>query len=305
MDELQFRVMASSASISIVGGHTELLDQAVARLEQLEQLWSRFLPESDISKLNFRTGTAVPVHHDTIALIHVMQKAYDMTLGRCDATVLPYVINAGYIRSHQDPSRVAPPHEAVRSADISKIVVDGETSSVELPIGCALDPGGIGKGFAADLVVTELLAAGAEGAMVSVGGDLVVGGDAPTAEGWTLAVADPFCPDRDIASFHLREGSVCTSSTRSRRWKHQGSDVHHLIDPVTGVPSCSTLASVTAIAAHGWMAEAHAKAALLEGEDDALSWLSVHGLSGVIVREDGTVSSTDDLSECLVDGTHR
>lgn len=47
-----------------------------------------------------------------------------------------------------------------------------------------IDLGGIGKGYAADLIAAELIAAGAEGVSVNLGGDLRVAGVAPGAQPW-------------------------------------------------------------------------------------------------------------------------
>ena len=54
------------------------------------------------------------------------------------------------------------------------IIVDRTASSVTLPRDVEIDPGGLGKGLAADLVTAELLAAGARGVLVNLGGDLRV-----------------------------------------------------------------------------------------------------------------------------------
>ena len=59
-----------------------------------------------------------------------------------------------------------------------------------LPAGIRFDPGGIGKGLAADIVTEELIAAGAAGALVSVGGDVRVRGESPGGTAWDLAIDD-------------------------------------------------------------------------------------------------------------------
>ena len=73
--------------------------------------------------------------------------------------------------------------------------------AVTLPLGVTLDPGGIGKGFAADLTAAALVEAGAAGALVDVGGDLSATGCPPAAEGWAVTVPDPL----------RRSGSCCGS----------------------------------------------------------------------------------------------
>ena len=53
---------------------------------------------------------------------------------------------------------------------------DDGCTPVRLLDGVGFDPGGIGKGLAADLVATAAVDLGADGAMVSLGGDLRVAG---------------------------------------------------------------------------------------------------------------------------------
>ena len=86
-----------------------------------------------------------------------------------------------------------------------------------------------------------------------------------------------------------------TSSTRSRRWIHEGVVRHHVIDPASGAMSDTDLAAVTVIARRGWLAEAHATAAILAGEAGLLEYLAAHDLSGLAVTTSGARLATPDL----------
>ena len=87
---------------------------------------------------------------------------------------------------------------------------------MRLPRGTGFDPGGIGKGLAADIVVDELRAAGAEGVCVNLGGDVRVEGAGPTGDGWTIAVDYPERA-RPIARIGIARGAVATSTTLQAR----------------------------------------------------------------------------------------
>ncbi|HET6953085.1 MAG TPA: FAD:protein FMN transferase, partial [Acidimicrobiales bacterium] len=130
------------------------------------------------------------------------------------------------------------------------------------------DPGGIGKGLAADLVTAELMAAGAAGALVNLGGDLRVRGEPPAGDVWSVAVAHPLDPARDLLHLGLTDGAVASSSRLRRRWTQDGRDRHHLIDPRTGGPAGSPLLAVTVVALDGWWAEAAAKSVFVAGRRD-------------------------------------
>jgi thiamine biosynthesis lipoprotein len=174
--------------------------------------------------------------------------------------------------------------------------VDLDACTVRLPIGLAIDAGGIGKGLAADLAVAHLLESGIEGAMVTIGGDISMGGHAPDG-GWTVVVEHPDPTVAPVGSLAVPAGGVATSSTRSRRWSHDGVERHHVIDPWTGLPSTTDLASVTVVARSGWLAEAHATAAMLAGSREVIDYLDRHDLTGLAVTNDDRVLATGDLDE--------
>jgi thiamine biosynthesis lipoprotein len=150
------------------------------------------------------------------------------------------------------------------------------------------DPGGIGKGLAADRVVDELLARGATGACVNVGGDVRVEGVAPGGRGWVIAVDHPISGDT-LAALRLGAGAVVSTWRTKRVWGAPDDVRHHLIDPATGAPSWSGLSGVVVTAARAWWAEVLAKAAYVAGPVDGVRVLERHGACGFLVGDDGVV----------------
>jgi thiamine biosynthesis lipoprotein len=174
----------------------------------------------------------------------------------------------------------------------SDIAVDHGDSIVRLPPGTGFDPGGIGKGLAADLVVAAAMDEGAAGVCVNVGGDLRVAGQAPAGGSWTVAVEHP-ARATPIALLDLAAGAVATSTTLLRRWTVDGRRRHHLIDPRTGGPSDSDVDVMTVVAGEAWRAEVLATACLLRGSRRAFDLLDAdaHGLAvmatGAVVHATG------------------
>ena len=183
VDELRFRVMASDAHVIIVDGASEACDNAQRALEQLEHIWSRFIDSSDVFRLNHSTGMPIQVAPATILLIEIMAKAWKLTDGRYDPTILPALLAAGYVNSVDDPDfpstiRIDTSHPGTPAPSFGHVEI-GPNRFVTLPATVAIDAGGIGKGLAADLVCTELLDQGASGALISIGGDLSAAGTGP------------------------------------------------------------------------------------------------------------------------------
>ena len=178
------------------------------------------------------------------------------------------------------------------------VELDDLVSAVRLPPGVALDLGGIGKGAAADEVSAELLAAdvpGVGGVLVNLGGDLRARGDAPAPHGWVVDVDDPLA-HRAHRRARAR-GAAPSPPARScgGRGPRGERALHHLIDPRTGEPAESGLASVTVVAGEAWRAEVLAKAAFVAGRRRRRRWSSEAGATGLFVTDDGEVVELDGL----------
>ncbi len=299
--EHRFRAMASEAHVIVVGGSDgsvgdRLAADARAHLEHLEQRWSRFLPDSDITRVNSSSGRPVEVDADTLTLFFTMLDAWRLTQGRFDPTVLPALMALGYRASIEDARRITiVPSNELRLGGMGEIDIDPDRRTITMPSGVVVDAGGIGKGLAADLTVARLLDAGAHGALVSIGGDLAMAGTPPDTDGWLITIEQADPADGYLCTLAVSGGGVATSSTRSRRWTTGGRSRHHVIDPTAGTQSTTDLAAVTVIARSGWLAEAHATAALLSGSAGVLDQLDEHDLTGIALPLDGPPLVTSDL----------
>jgi thiamine biosynthesis lipoprotein len=275
--------MGTDAHVIVVGGCEQLADEARRRIFDLERRWSRFLPDSEVSFLNDHAGEEVRLSSDTVALVARAIEAWRLTGGAFDPTVLGDVIRAGYDRTFDELALTPGPSALV--VGCTDIEIDG--CAVRLPRGTGFDPGGIGKGLAADIVAGEVMAAGADGVCINLGGDLHVLGEAPEG-GWTIAVEHPAF-DEPITVIGLEYGAVATSTTLKRQWRVEGQLRHHLIDPHTGLPSSTDLTLATVIAGQAWVAEVLATAVLLRGSARAFDLLNEH-TAALVVDDHGRVS---------------
>jgi FAD:protein FMN transferase len=287
--------MGSDAHVVVVGGAPCLLDVAQSMIDDLERRWSRFLDDSEISELNRKAGTFVAVSGVTVTLIDRAVDAWRLSGGAFEPTVLGAMVRAGYDRSFEllGPAPVSG-HSAL-GIGVADIEIQG--NRVRLPAGTGFDPGGIGKGLAADLVCAELMAAGAAGACVNLGGDVRVCGEGPQEQGWTVAVEHPWST-RPIVLLGLADGAVATSTTLRRRWQsNDGDHRHHLIDPQTGLPSDTDLTLTSVVAAEAWVTEVLAKAVLLAGSGHPFDILGGTQVQALAVDRAGRITTTAQLCE--------
>jgi FAD:protein FMN transferase len=298
-DELEFRAMGSDAHVIVVGALPGLAEAARTRIEDLERRWSRFVHDSDTCELTRKAGQFVTVSPDTVVLVRRAVDAFNLTGGAFDPTVLGAIIRAGYGRSFEQLGDNAHGGQSLLGIGASDITID--SARVRLPAGTGFDPGGIGKGLAADIVSAEIMAGGAAGACVNLGGDVRVRGTGPDGHGWTVGVEHPWA-DSPLALVGLADGAVATSTTLRRQWQSDGKPRHHLIDPQTGLPSETDVTLATVIAEDGWMAEVLAKAVVLAGSAHPFDLLGGTGAEALAVDSSGRIQWTPGLAGYLGDG---
>ena len=292
--QLEFRVMGTTAHVVVEAGTPEAADAGVAharaRLVELERRWSRFVDTSDVSILNAANGAPVIVHPDTRLLVERAVEGWHRTGGRFDPTVLDAMCAIGYDRDFDAIDRVSPDpvSTTIPAPGCAGIVVDRVVGAVRLPHGVHFDPGGIGKGLAADLVAEELMRAGAHGVLVNVGGDLRVEGRAPGADGWVIDLEHPITGE-SITHVRLAGGAIASTWRTKRTWGAPGDERHHLVDPATGAPAFAGLAGTAVLAARAWWAEVLAKAAFVDGSVEGRAVLERHHVTGYLVADDGAV----------------
>jgi FAD:protein FMN transferase len=284
-------LMGVRCEVSVVGGNAyALADEGLRIIADLESLWSRFSPSSDICRLNRADGTPVWVDTRTVSLIGHMIAAHTATQGAFNPTLLPQLIQLGDSRSLIDDKTSTVEPSAHGFDDLSGIVIR-EDNTVTLPEHMTLDAGGIGKGFAADLVAEHLISRGAESACVNLGGDIRVSRTTNTTHAWPIHIMSPNNPDTSLCTISLAEGAVATSHISARHRTDRGVNCH--IATLHGTLPTYVAASVIASTA-AW-AEAWTKSALLS--DNNL--IETLGLSVLRVDTSGVVTQSDTWKEFL------
>jgi len=291
--------MGNTARVVVVAKREADLDHlmsvAQVRLAQLEARWSRFISTSEVSQLNTALhSTWTSVSDDTALLLHYLVEAFRATSGAFNPFLLPALIDAGYSHSLTNNATVSLPHSASWHATAADLEIQHTSAGWQARLlnGATVDPGGIGKGLAADLIAEQLIALNAIGASVSVGGDLRCIGTPGDAEVWPVDIEDAERPQEVAASIVIPCGGVATSSTHAKRW-HVGSNMrHHVIDPTSGKPIAQStpdaLHTTTVIASTAAWAEVFATALLVSGIKEGTKLIDAFHLASRAVRTDSS-----------------
>jgi FAD:protein FMN transferase len=253
-----FRAMGTDIELLVRpsnGGGSDVFDAVEAEFERLEQIMSRFRFDSELSQLN-RTA-ALDVSAELAHVIELALAAREQTAGRFDPCVHDALVAAGYDRTFAE---VAP--DGADTAELGSICGGGvsvDGCRVELEDGAKLDLGGIGKGYAAERAADILAATGP--CLVDAGGDVAVRG----GHVWPVGVET----GEGIVTLALDRGALATSGSDRRRWRRNGEERHHLIDPRTGRSAESDVVRVTVFADDAVQAEVLAKLLYLAGAEEA------------------------------------
>jgi FAD:protein FMN transferase len=237
------------------GGVAKAFASVVAEFERLEQIMSRFRPDSELSALNH--AGAIDASPDLLRVVELAVRAREHTRGRFDPTIHDALLAAGYDRTFTEVATGGPPAPSSGAACGGEVTIEGQC--IELGPGVRLDLGGIGKGFAAERAAELLAAAGP--CLVDAGGDIAVRGKCM----WPVGVETPNGP----LTFALERGGLATSGRDRRRWTRGTEERHHLIDPRTGWCAESDLLRVTVFADDAVKAEILAKSLFLAGAEEA------------------------------------
>lgn len=288
-----FPALGTTASVLVTDAGLRADAERLLRedIAAIDAACSRFRPDSELSWLHENAGTEVTVSPLLADAVGVALRAGRLTDGLVDPTVGSAVAGLGYDRDFtalaaDDPTPAPPPRPAPGWWRVS---FDPADRRVLLPRTVRLDLGATAKALAADRSAARIAAALGCGVLVSLGGDVAVGGVAPDG-GWRIGIGD----DHRVAGVDpdvvvtIGAGGLATSSTTCRTWRRGGRTVHHIVDPRTGDPADPAWRTVSVAAATCVDANTASTAAIVLGRP-APGWLRDAGLPARLVRAEGNV----------------
>ena len=299
---VEFKAMASPCSLHVSGrDEGAMCDAAHAALDEvrrIEHTYSRYRPDSIVSRINQAAGrTAVDIDDETADLLRFADRLWQQSDGLFDIT-------SGVLRTVWDFKRAVVPSPEALKAALERIgwnKVELTASSVRLAEpGMELDFGGFGKEYAADRAAVVLKTHGIDQALINLGGDLHALRDAsnPAPATWTIDIQHPrppaHAPQASVARLQLSEGGLATSGDYERFFVRDGRRFCHILNPLTGWP-ISDFQSVSVCAGNTTTAGALATIAMLKGAD-AAAWLASQEATYLAVTHDGELRSGTPLT---------
>lgn len=262
-------------------------------LERIDLAASRFRSDSDLSRLNAAAGSEVVVGHDLFEAIEVALAMAAATDGLVDPTVGEAMNLLGYDRDFADVLSGVdgdlPPERAVPGW--RSVSIDPGRRCVRLPAHASLDLGATAKALAADRAAASIHNRLGCGVLVSLGGDASAAGPAPIG-GFNIGIADTCTSPAPAEAIAISSGGLASSGIGVRQWRLGAHQVHHIVDPATGLSAAPCWRTVSVAAATCVQANAASTAAIVLGAR-AVAWLERHRLPARLVRLDGAVLYTE------------
>jgi thiamine biosynthesis lipoprotein len=268
-----FEAMGTTVAVHTLDGDA---DRVRLMFDRYERRFSRFLADSELSRINADPRPRVGVSTDLADVLNTAAELRERTAGLVDIGMGRAIGAWGYDATFSDiaDKAIAPDAQNRPSWSI-------EGCTLRRGSDTAIDLGGIAKGWTCDRAVESGAAV-----IASAGGDM-------RSSDPSLVVEVMDSDDRIAAEVEVGIGALATSSTTRRTWHVAGSKVHHIIDPRTMSPATTPVRSATVVADTAAEAEAGAKAVLLMGVD-GLAWAAdQHWIRhAVAIWHDGSVFGT-------------
>lgn len=284
----------------------EALKAAKAETLRLEEMLSRFIPESEISRINSSAG--IKNQKASIETYEILSSAVEYSKccqGCFDVTIGPLVtLWTGCKKTSQPPS----PSGIDRArclVDYTSLALDERNYTVGLnQAGQSIDLGGIGKGYAADKILKVLKRYGILSAYTNFGGNVAAIGTKLDGSPWQIGIQHPRLDDELIGVVSIENQSVVTSGDYQRYFIGiDGKRYHHILNPKTGYPSKSGLKSVTLVADSSMAADALSTILFLSGMEEGIQILKdFPGAEAIIIDMNASVYITPGLKDRFQQG---
>jgi thiamine biosynthesis lipoprotein len=279
----------------------EVYKKVVDEVRRLENMLSYFKKDSEISKLNKLAGKEkVNLSSEVICVLSEAYKFSELSNGAFDITLAPvidYWRRCG--RFHKVPCE-SEIEELIELVDYKKMNIDKINNMAYLENqGIAVNLGGIGKGFAADVCVELYKLMEVESAFINFGGNVKTLGKKPDGDDWVIGIQHPF-KQRGVhfGAVLVSNKSVVTSGSYERYIEVNSEKYHHILDHRTGWPSQSDIVSATVICENSMQADALSTAIFVMGLEDGSELIKkIRNAEAVLVTKDNEIYLSKGIKE--------
>ncbi|MBQ2752885.1 MAG: FAD:protein FMN transferase [Firmicutes bacterium] len=269
-----------------------IIDECFDYIRELEKILSRTVKNSDIAMLNKVSGGTVKVSDETREVLEKSILYGNLTDGAFDVTIARVSEMWDFVSGEEIVPEENAVKEAVETVDYNNIKIDG--NNVYLENGSEIDLGAIAKGYIADKASEFLRDKGVTSAIVNLGGNnIVIGRNGERA--FRIGIQKPTATTGEFSGVvNLEDMSIVTSGAYQRFFVKDGVTYHHILDPETGYPAESDIASVSIICETSADADALSTSCFILGVEKAVELMdSLDYACAVIITTGGEIILTE------------
>ena len=274
----------------------EAVEAAVQEVERLDALLSTGIAESEVSRIN-ASGEG-DLSEDTEKILSEGLTIWKQTGGLFDVTIYPLMQLWGFPTGNYHVPTKEELKQTTSLVDSSKVILDG--NHVTLGEKQKMDLGGIAKGYTSNRIMEIFQEYGVTSAMVSLGGNVQTLGKKPDGTDWQVGIQNPDNVQGDLlGAVAVQDQAVITSGGYERYFEENGQTYIHILDPRTGCPAESGLASVTIVSSNGMLADALSTSLYIMGLDEAEAYWRIYAdeFDMILMTDDGTVYVTEGIRD--------
>jgi thiamine biosynthesis lipoprotein len=233
-------------------------------IKRIEGLLSKYDPESQISRLN-KSGK-LKVDAEVFYILKKSLEFFSQSQGAFDITVAPLMDLWGFTEKEYTVPDIEKIKKTLDYIGSDKIILQEVNNMVKFRLSkMRVDLGAIAKGYAVDCAVSKLKAAGIKSCLINAGGQIYCLGN-KLGKPWKVAIQDPR-DDKFWGYLNLEDKAVSTSGDYQQYFFKDNKRYAHILNPKTGYPASSGIASVTVIAPDGLTADALSTAIFILGRE--------------------------------------
>ena len=303
-------IMDTVITYDVTSKHGDVhVEHTVDVVKSLEAELSAHIEDSTVSRFN--RGERVEISSAAYTMIQIANEVSEATDGAYDITVAPLVslwnvTGENFVPPSDGEIAALLPFVGYGKLTVEKVTVtengsDATKFYLSAPEGTMIDLGGIAKGYACGFTESFLEAKGHEGTL-NFGGNVAVMGE--KKDGWNVGIKNPAEPDTIIGVLNIDSGIVAVSGGYERYGEFESKRYHHIIDPKTGYPAESDLASAAVWVkgggnGEGALADALSTALFVMGSERSLELYRSQKFEfeAILIKNDGTVITTDGIGD--------
>lgn len=275
-----------------------LIDDCFEMADHYEKLFSRTVPDSDVSRINDAKGDFVTVDDETLELINyglhyceISEGKFDITIGAL-SDLWDITENPGVIPEEEKIQ------EALGTIGYENIQIQGNQAALT-QAGAKLDLGGIAKGYIADKMKAYLQNNGVTSGMINLGGNVLVIGNKPDGSKYNVAIQKPFDEmNSAIAAVQITDQTVVSSGIYERYFELDGRIYHHILDTSTGYPVENNLLGVTIICDNSVDGDGLSTTCLVLGLDKGMALIeNLDNTEAVFITDDYELHCSSGIGE--------